>query len=63
MARSYLQWGEALGEARFGAIAVLSRGSDPAAGHVGFLVGETQGHVVLLGGNQGDAVGVAAYPR
>src|SRR5687767_807558 len=37
MARSYLRWGAAVGEGRFGAVAVLSRGSDPAAGHVGFL--------------------------
>ncbi len=63
MARSYLRWGEALDEGRFGAVAVLSRGSDPAAGHVGFLLGETDAHVVLLGGNQGDAVSVAAFPR
>ena len=57
MARSYLRWGAALDEGRFGAVAVLSRGSDPAAGHVGFLLGETDAHVVLLGGNQGDARG------
>ncbi len=63
MARSYLRWGAALDQGRFGAIAVLSRGSDPAAGHVGFLFGETDAHVVLLGGNQGDAVGVAAFPK
>lgn len=63
MARSYLRWGEKTDDGRFGAIAVLSRGSDPAAGHVGFLVGETEAHVILLGGNQGDAVSVAAYPR
>jgi uncharacterized protein (TIGR02594 family) len=63
MARSYLRWGEALDEGRFGAVAVLSRGSDPSAGHVGFLLGETDAHVVLLGGNQGDAVSVAAFPK
>ena len=39
MARSYLAWGEALDEPRTGAIAVLSRGSDPSLGHVGFLIG------------------------
>lgn len=63
MARSYLDWGEPCEEAQAGAIAVLSRGSDPALGHVGFLVGETDEHVVLLGGNQGDAVCVEAFPR
>ncbi|HUU95482.1 MAG TPA: TIGR02594 family protein, partial [Phycisphaerae bacterium] len=63
MARSYLRWGSALEQGRFGAVAVLSRGSDPAAGHVGFLVGETDAHVVLLGGNQSDAVTVATFPK
>jgi uncharacterized protein (TIGR02594 family) len=63
LARSYLGWGAPLEEGRVGAIAVLSRGSDPAAGHVGFLLGETAGNVYLLGGNQSDAVTVAAFPR
>ena len=63
MARSYLRWGAALDELRSGAVAVLSRGTDPAAGHVGFLIGETAGHVILLGGNQSDAVTVAAFPN
>jgi uncharacterized protein (TIGR02594 family) len=63
MARSYLRWGAGLSDPCFGAIAVLSRGSDPAAGHVGFVVGETDDQLVLLGGNQGDAVSVAAYPK
>lgn len=63
MARSYLQWGTPLDDARTGAIAVLSRGSDPSLGHVGFLIGETPSEVILLGGNQGHAVTVAAFPR
>jgi uncharacterized protein (TIGR02594 family) len=63
MARSYLRWGEVLDDSRFGAVAVLSRGSDPSAGHVGFLLGEAGAHVILLGGNQGDAVSVAAFPK
>ncbi len=63
MARSYLSWGEALSEPRPGAIAVLSRGFDPRLGHVGFLVGATSNDVILLGGNQGDAVRVQPFPR
>ena len=63
MARSYLAWGEALDEPRTGAIAVLSRGADPSLGHVGFLVGLTASDIVLLAGNQGDAVSVQAFPR
>src|SRR5581483_849958 len=63
MARSYLAWGEPLPEPRTGAVAVLSRGSDASLGHVGFLVGLTPSQAILLGGNQGDAVSVAAFPR
>lgn len=63
LARSYLQWGEPLDDARTGAVAVLSRGNDPSLGHVGFLIGETLSEVILLGGNQGNAVTIAAFPR
>jgi uncharacterized protein (TIGR02594 family) len=63
VARSYLDWGEPQCEFRHGAIAVLSRTADPALGHVGFLVGQTTDAVILLGGNQGDRVCVAAFPR
>jgi uncharacterized protein (TIGR02594 family) len=62
-ARSYLAWGETLETARLGAVAVLSRGSNPALGHVGFVVGETHDEIVLLGGNQSNAVTVAAFDR
>ena len=62
-ARSYLAWGRKLDEGRLGAIAVLSRGTDAALGHVGFVIGETAGQVLLLGGNQGDRVSVAAYEK
>jgi len=63
LARSYLEWGEALGEPRLGAVTVLSRAGDPALGHVGFLVGWTERLVLLLGGNQGNCVSVAEFPR
>lgn len=63
MARSYLAWGAPLSEPRWGAIAVFSRGADPALGHVGFWLGEADGDVILLGGNQGNRVSVARYPK
>ena len=63
LARSYLHWGDALESPRLGAIAVLSRGADPGAGHVGYWIGETAEHLILLGGNQSDAVRVSAFPR
>lgn len=61
LARSYLTWGEAADTARAGAVAVLSRGDDPNAGHVGFLLGQAQGRVFLLGGNQTNKVSVEAF--
>lgn len=63
MARSYLAWGTALAEPRMGAVAVFSRGSDPTLGHVGFWLGESDGEVVLLGGNQGNQVSVVRYSK
>jgi uncharacterized protein (TIGR02594 family) len=62
-ARSYLNWGVTLAQPRLGAIAILSRGSDPALGHVGFVAGWTGTTIRLLGGNQGDAVSVATFDR
>lgn len=61
LARSYLGWGMPIETPKFGAIAVLERGSDPGAGHVGFVVGAAGKRIFLLGGNQGDAVSVAAF--
>lgn len=60
-ARSFIGWGEPC-EYRVGAVCVLARG-DPKGwqGHVGFVVGQEPGRVFLLGGNQGDAVSVAAF--
>ena len=63
LARSYLNWGEALDAPQPGAVTVLSRGQDPTLGHVGFYVGETSDRIFLLGGNQGQAVTVAACDK
>lgn len=63
LARSYLKWGASLLDPRVGAIAVLSRGADPGKGHVGFWLGETDDDVILLGGNQKNAVSVARFPK
>lgn len=62
-ARSWLQWGRGVG-ALPGAIVVLSRG-DPRGplGHVGFLVRAEGDSLWVLGGNQGDAVTFARFPR
>lgn len=63
MARSYLKWGHVVTKPRLGVLAVLKRGSDPAAGHVGFWLGETEDAHILLGGNQRDAVTVSAFAK
>lgn len=63
LARSYLDWGTPLDDARLGAIAVFSRGDDPTAGHIGFVLGEADGKLYLLGGNQSDAVTVASFDK
>lgn len=65
-ARSYLKWGEAvdLKDAQRGDVVILSRGKNPAAGHVAFFDGMSsrQGYIRLLGGNQGNAVSVREFP-
>ena len=64
LARSWLAWGEAIDEPRHGCIAVLWR-DDPLSwkGHVGFFVRFDGDDVVLLGGNQLEAVREHRYPR
>ena len=64
LARSWLAWGDALDEPRHGCIAVLWR-DDPQSwkGHVGFFVRSDGDDVVLLGGNQLEAVREHRYPR
>jgi len=64
LARSWLNWGRPLDEPRVGCIAVLWR-DDPQSwkGHVGFFLRQDGGDVVLLGGNQLEAVREHRYPR
>lgn len=65
-ARSWATWGTQLPlEALpYGAIAVLWRGSPSSwKGHVAFYAGTEGGDLVLLGGNQGNAVCLKKYPR
>ncbi|MEO1205727.1 MAG: TIGR02594 family protein [Pseudomonadota bacterium] len=63
MARSYLKWGRPVNSDVMGAVAVLTRGSNPAHGHVGFLVGADEERIWLLGGNQSNSVSVSSFPR
>lgn len=63
MARSFMDWGQPVTQPQEGDLAVFSRG-DPSGpyGHVGFFKGyDDQGNIMVLGGNQGDAVSIAPY--
>lgn len=53
-------YGTRLTRPAYGCLAVMSR---TGGGHVGFVVGrDTQGNLLILGGNQGDAVSIARFP-
>ncbi len=62
MARSYEKWGQPCGAVP-GAIVTFWRGSKSSgSGHVGFVTGKDQhGNVMVLGGNQGDAVNIKPF--
>lgn len=72
-ARSWLAVGTAiaLDDARVGDVVILKRGASPqpgpevlrAPGHVGFFAGLEASSVLILGGNQGNAVGLARFSR
>ena len=72
-ARSWLLVGTSipLSDAERGDIVVLKRGKEPqpganvikANGHVAFYAGQDDSTVQLLGGNQGNTVSIASYPK
>lgn len=62
-ARSYTEWGKAIAKPEKGCIVVFSRGSNPTFGHVAFYSYESDTHVWVLGGNQGNRVSIAPYPK
>ncbi len=58
-AKSYLTWGRTLSAPVYGCIVVFTR---DGGGHVGFVVGrDAAGNLLVLGGNQGDAVNIKAF--
>ena len=63
LARSWLDWGQALSEPLPACIVVLSR-EDPSSwkGHVGFYLRSDAQHIYLLGGNQLGQVREHFYP-
>lgn len=64
-ARSWLTWGQTVpaDSPTYGAVAVLWRGSQRGwQGHVAFFCGMETGKLILLGGNQSNAVCLKEYP-
>lgn len=61
-ARSYSDYGVEC-EFKLGAIVVLSRGPNPAKGHVAFGVSKQGSQLYLYGGNQRDQWCVRPYPE
>jgi uncharacterized protein (TIGR02594 family) len=62
-ARSFMDWGQPVDQPQRGDVAVFSRG-DPNGwqGHVGFFEGyNPDGTIRVLGGNQGNEVGIGSY--
>lgn len=67
LALSYRNYGIELGGPVIGAIAYMTRKNKAGkiiGGHVGFVMGlRSDGAIMLLGGNQGDKVSIAAFPK
>ena len=59
-ARDFESWGREAEEPYPGCIAVLSRGSNPEQGHVGFFLEASPWGMLILGGNQGNRVSIDA---
>ena len=62
-ARAWLDWGTVLEQPKPGAVTVFARGADPASGHVCLYLEDRGDRVLVLGGNQGDAVSITSYPK
>jgi uncharacterized protein (TIGR02594 family) len=66
-AKSWLGFGDGIAIPRRGCVVVFDRPPEPAHGHVAFYIGEAPGNhggsIAVLGGNQGNAISIATYPR
>lgn len=63
LARSWVNWGYGLKGPKYGAIVVVTRGNNPAQGHVGFVSKFDANTIWILGGNQKDSVSIVAFKR
>lgn len=62
-ARSFETWGKELQFPNPGCVVVLSRGSNPAYGHVGFYLYESNDKIYIVGGNQNNSVSIEGYKK
>lgn len=62
-ARSWLAWGVPLAVPVVGCVVVFKRDPNPAQGHVALFLADLGDTLLVLGGNQGNAVSVAEYPK
>lgn len=62
-ARSWTSWGNKLSQPKKGCIVVFSSSRGPHSGHVGFFERLQNDHIVVLGGNQQNAVNYSSYPK
>lgn len=64
-ARAWLQYGVPLTTPQLGCVVVFNGGpARPGAGHVGFVVGvDERDRLMVLGGNQANAVNIAPFDR
>lgn len=63
LARSFDRWSQPLDKPVPGCVTVFSRGDNSGFGHVAFFLYETKKSITVIGGNQGDAVSIASYPK
>lgn len=62
-ARSWRRWGRKLDRPRKGCVVVFSSSRGPTSGHVGYFEREQRNHILVLGGNQQNAVNYSSYPK
>ena len=62
-ARSYLKWGRKIIIPVPGCIVIFKRGNSSWQGHVAFYIGEENGRIKVLGGNQGNMVKISSYSK
>lgn len=61
--KSWLNWGRGLTEPKLGAVAVFSMRKQKNFAYVGFFLLETTNYIIVIGGDIGSAVNIAAFAK